>query len=52
MVSFAAPQKDLHAGVRAGVDGRSLLAELGYPAEEADRLFDEGVLFSVDEKRA
>lgn len=49
MLSFAVAHPDLRAGARAGVDGRKLLAELGYPDEEADRLFEAGVLFSVDE---
>ncbi len=47
MLSFQVPNTDLRAGVRAGVDGRRLLAELGYPAKEVDRLFEAGVLFSV-----
>jgi len=48
MVEFSVPHTALQAGVQAGVDGQSLLEELGYPPAQIESLFEEGVLYSAD----
>ena len=52
MLSFAVENTTIRSGARAGADGRTILAELGYDADEVDQLFTGGVLFSVDESAA
>jgi len=49
MLSFAVENTAVRGGARAGADGRAILAGLGYEPGEVDRLFSDGVLFSVDE---
>lgn len=51
MVDFSGARTDLRAGVRAGVDGAALLAELGYPEEQIAALFSEGVLYTAEAER-
>jgi crotonobetainyl-CoA:carnitine CoA-transferase CaiB-like acyl-CoA transferase len=48
MVSFSRGQSQPQAGTRPGVDGESLLAEIGYPESEVSRLFDKGIIWSID----
>ena len=48
MVSFSRGQPQPLAGTRPGVDGESLLSELGYREDEVSKLFNEGIVWSID----
>lgn len=52
MLDFGVVHPALAGGVRTGVDGPALLAELGYGPEVVEGLFVAGVLYSADRESA